>query len=73
MQVLSNSVCQSGNCGSAIEDTMLCAGSAGKDSCQGDSGGPLVFKDGGGNYDQVSGRRHYIGGLMSDEIKFYAL
>ncbi|XP_063599168.1 trypsin epsilon-like [Penaeus indicus] len=51
--VLSNTACQSGNYGSAIQDTMLCAGSAGKDSCQGDSGGPLVFKDGGGNYDQI--------------------
>ncbi|XP_042870523.1 trypsin alpha-3-like [Penaeus japonicus] len=51
--VLSNTACQSGNYGSAIEDTMLCAGSTGKDSCQGDSGGPLVFKDGGGNYDQI--------------------
>ena len=26
-----------------IYSTMLCAGTAGKDSCQGDSGGPLVF------------------------------
>jgi len=51
--VLSNSECQSSNYGSAITDTMLCAGSTGKDSCQGDSGGPLVFKDGGGNYDQI--------------------
>ncbi|ROT77357.1 putative trypsin-1-like [Penaeus vannamei] len=51
--VLSNTACQSGSYGSAIKDTMLCAGSTGKDSCQGDSGGPLVFKDGGGNYDQI--------------------
>jgi len=55
VKVLSNSACQSGTgrYGSAIRDTMLCAGSTGKDSCQGDSGGPLVFKDGGGNYDQI--------------------
>jgi trypsin len=30
--------------GLAIDDTMLCAGAAGKDSCQGDSGGPLVVQ-----------------------------
>ncbi|KAK7084305.1 Transmembrane protease serine 6 [Halocaridina rubra] len=51
--VLSNKACQANNYGTAIKDTMLCAGQTGKDSCQGDSGGPLVFKDGGGNYDQI--------------------
>ncbi|KAK7067876.1 Transmembrane protease serine 6 [Halocaridina rubra] len=51
--VLSNTACQATNYGTAIKDTMLCAGEAGKDSCQGDSGGPLVFQDGGGNYDQI--------------------
>ncbi|KAJ1521354.1 hypothetical protein ONE63_003030 [Megalurothrips usitatus] len=28
--------------GSVIDDSMICAGTAGKDSCQGDSGGPLA-------------------------------
>ena len=28
------------------EDSMLCAGAAGKDSCQGDSGGPFTVKEG---------------------------
>ena len=33
--------------GSALKDSMLCAGRAGRDSCQGDSGGPLVTDQGG--------------------------
>jgi len=53
VKVWSNTACQNGNYGSAIKDTMLCAGSTNKDSCQGDSGGPLVFEDGGGNYDLI--------------------
>ncbi|XP_042870522.1 trypsin alpha-3-like [Penaeus japonicus] len=53
VKVLSQVECRRGNYGSAIKGTMLCAGSAGKDSCQGDSGGPLVFKDRAGNYDQI--------------------
>ncbi|XP_042224071.1 trypsin alpha-3-like [Homarus americanus] len=52
LKVLSNGGCKK-SYGESIKKTMLCAGSAGKDSCQGDSGGPLVFKDGGGNYDQI--------------------
>ena len=28
---------------SIINDVMICAGEAGKDSCQGDSGGPMTF------------------------------
>lgn len=31
--------------GYGIDDSMICAGVAGKDSCQGDSGGPLLCKD----------------------------
>jgi len=53
VEVKSNTQCQSSYGSSSIRDTMLCAGSRGKDSCQGDSGGPLVFKDGGNNYDQI--------------------
>jgi len=53
VRVWSNLECERTQYGSAIKDTMLCAGQTGKDSCQGDSGGPLVFKDGGNNYDQI--------------------
>lgn len=44
--VVSQSQCASsyGSQNIDINDNMLCAGEAGKDSCQGDSGGPLVYK-----------------------------
>ncbi|XP_066978134.1 trypsin-1-like [Macrobrachium rosenbergii] len=53
VKVMSNNICRRHSYGSAIKNTMLCAGASGKDSCQGDSGGPLVFRDAGGNYDQI--------------------
>ncbi|XP_060596813.1 trypsin alpha-3-like [Ruditapes philippinarum] len=34
--------CEQTNNGGNLDDTMMCAGEAGKDACQGDSGGPLV-------------------------------
>jgi len=42
--ILSHDECRDAY-GPVIDDTMLCAGTAGKDSCQGDSGGPLVMLD----------------------------
>ncbi|XP_053382489.1 transmembrane protease serine 9-like [Mercenaria mercenaria] len=46
--ILNYNICntQTGNAGD-LDQTMLCAGNAGKDACQGDSGGPLVaYRDG---------------------------
>jgi secreted trypsin-like serine protease len=40
--MISNTVCNSAYGGGQILESMLCAGTVGKDSCQGDSGGPLV-------------------------------
>ena len=34
--------------GTAIADSMLCAGGLGSDACQGDSGGPLTSEPNGG-------------------------
>mmetsp|Transcript_24471 Transcript_24471/g.35085 ORF Transcript_24471/g.35085 Transcript_24471/m.35085 type:complete len:365 (-) Transcript_24471:45-1139(-) len=48
VQSMSNSQCASDYTSEQITDTMLCAGSPGKDACQGDSGGPLILK--GDNY-----------------------
>jgi len=39
---VSDSVCQSNYPQETIAPSMICAGTAGKDSCQGDSGGPLT-------------------------------
>ncbi|CAG0890900.1 unnamed protein product [Cyprideis torosa] len=35
-----------------LPDTVLCAGTEGKDACQGDSGGPLLFRSGTGTRHQ---------------------
>lgn len=43
-----------------LDDTMICAASAGKDACQGDSGGPLVMR--GYAYD---GSQDYQVGIVS--------
>ncbi|XP_053382479.1 trypsin alpha-3-like [Mercenaria mercenaria] len=40
--LMSRSACEATGNGGHLDDTMLCAGEAGKDACQGDSGGPLV-------------------------------
>lgn len=43
--VLTNAECSTSWPGE-IDQTMVCAGSPGKDSCNGDSGGPLTTDDG---------------------------
>ena len=45
LKVLANDNCGSYSAGT-IQDSMVCAADAGKDSCQGDSGGPLVTQEG---------------------------
>uniref|UniRef100_A0A7M5WYY6 Peptidase S1 domain-containing protein n=1 Tax=Clytia hemisphaerica TaxID=252671 RepID=A0A7M5WYY6_9CNID len=61
VSVVSRSSCRQSYGQNAIDGTMLCASSAGKDSCQGDSGGPLVER----KASPSNGERFYLAGVVS--------
>ncbi|XP_063709386.1 proclotting enzyme-like [Culicoides brevitarsis] len=57
VRIWNNQACQEVYKSNKIYDTVLCAGSNGRDSCQGDSGGPLMVKQ--------SNDRWVVAGIVS--------